>query len=109
MFLLVPAYPGCPGSKAVKRSLLLFLFFHLLISFWANVNTGGTSHYGAKQCTKPVQKSVISKKHKFYNNICNWQPFSFFFFFCFLALSAIACVGFVADGSFFENASTSTV
>jgi len=22
-FLLVPAYPGCPGSKAVKRSLLL--------------------------------------------------------------------------------------
>ena len=26
MFLLVPAYPGCPGSKAVKRSLLLLLF-----------------------------------------------------------------------------------
>ena len=25
-FLLVPAYPGCPGSKAVKRSLLLLLF-----------------------------------------------------------------------------------
>ena len=23
MFLLVPAYPGCPGSKAVKRSVLL--------------------------------------------------------------------------------------
>jgi len=23
MFLLVPDYPGCPGSKAVKRSLLL--------------------------------------------------------------------------------------
>jgi len=22
MFLLVPVYPGCPGSKAVKRSLL---------------------------------------------------------------------------------------
>ena len=27
MFLLVPAYPGCPGSKAVKRSLLLLFFF----------------------------------------------------------------------------------
>jgi len=27
MFLLVPAYPGCPGSKAVKRSLLLLLFY----------------------------------------------------------------------------------
>ena len=25
MFLLVPAYPGCPGSKAVKRSSLLLL------------------------------------------------------------------------------------
>jgi len=25
MSLLVPAYPGCPGSKAVKRSLLLLL------------------------------------------------------------------------------------
>jgi len=23
MFLLVPAYPGCPGSKAIKRSLLM--------------------------------------------------------------------------------------
>ena len=26
MFLLEPAYPGCPGSMAVKRSLLLLLF-----------------------------------------------------------------------------------
>ena len=24
MSLLVPAYSGCPGSKAVKRSLLLY-------------------------------------------------------------------------------------
>ena len=24
MFLLVPAYPGCPGSKAVKRLMLYF-------------------------------------------------------------------------------------
>jgi len=24
-FLLVPAYPGCPGSKAVKRSLVVVL------------------------------------------------------------------------------------
>jgi len=27
MFLLVPAYPGCTGSKAVKRSLLLLLLY----------------------------------------------------------------------------------
>ena len=28
--LLVPAYPGCPGSKAVKRSLLLLLSFQTI-------------------------------------------------------------------------------
>ena len=33
--LLVPAYPGCPGSKAVKRSLLL-----LLLTVNANSLTG---------------------------------------------------------------------
>jgi len=27
--LLVPAYPGCPGSKAVKRSLLLLLLLYI--------------------------------------------------------------------------------
>ena len=27
MFLLVLAYPGCPGSKPVKRSLLLLLYW----------------------------------------------------------------------------------
>ena len=30
MFLLVPAYPGCPGSKAIKRSLLLLLCLTVL-------------------------------------------------------------------------------
>jgi len=35
MFLLVPAYPGCPGSKAVKRSLLLLL---LLLLQWRFFN-----------------------------------------------------------------------
>ena len=33
MFLLVPAYPGCPGSKAVKRSLLLLLLLYTLYKF----------------------------------------------------------------------------
>jgi len=32
MFLLVPAYPGCPGSKAVKRSLLLAVRFSFFIA-----------------------------------------------------------------------------
>jgi len=26
VFLLVPAYPGSPGTKAIKRLLLLFLY-----------------------------------------------------------------------------------
>jgi len=30
VFLLVPAYPGCPGTKAVKWLLLLLLFLHVL-------------------------------------------------------------------------------
>ena len=33
MFLLVPAYPGCPGSKAVKRSLLLLSVFSCTVLF----------------------------------------------------------------------------
>ena len=32
-FLLVPAYPGCPGSKAVKRSLLLLLLLVYVVCF----------------------------------------------------------------------------
>ena len=28
MFLLVPAYPGCPGSKAVKRSVVVVVMLH---------------------------------------------------------------------------------
>ena len=35
MFLLVPAYPGCPGSKAVKRSLLLLLLMVDSVAFSA--------------------------------------------------------------------------
>jgi len=32
MFFLVPAYPGCPGSKAVKRSLSLLLYLNVQLS-----------------------------------------------------------------------------
>ena len=33
MFLLVLAYPGCPGSKAVKRSLYTIFFLKYAIDF----------------------------------------------------------------------------
>ena len=57
MFLLVPAYPGCPGSKAVKRSLLLLLLlliyatvssFHAVgasVFFWRCIDTLCTSGF----------------------------------------------------------------
>ena len=45
MFLLVPAYPGCPGSKAVKRSLLL-----LLLSVWEYYLSGCVC-YGSTSIT----------------------------------------------------------
>ena len=32
MFLLVPAYPGCHGSKAVKRLLLLLLCHNIQVA-----------------------------------------------------------------------------
>ena len=41
--LLVPAYPGCPGSKAVKRSLLLSLLYFCVCFF---VNFGVLVNYG---------------------------------------------------------------
>jgi len=40
VFLLVPAYPGCPGTKAVKQLLLLLL----LLSDAAFDNKSDSSH-----------------------------------------------------------------
>ena len=42
MFLLVPAYPGCPGSKAVKRSLLFLPYASILVmgmSIWSSLKS----------------------------------------------------------------------
>ena len=62
MFLLVPAYPGCPGSKAVKRSLLLLL---LLLNRPTGQNlikviakTSGVSFFSG-QCRKCIFLSVL--------------------------------------------------
>jgi len=40
VFLLVPAYPGCPGTKAVKRWWLLLLLLLLLLLFQADAVVG---------------------------------------------------------------------
>ena len=48
MFLLVPAYPGCPGSKAVKQSLLLLLLLLMTSVLW--------------HCWLGVKKSIRSVK-----------------------------------------------
>jgi len=60
MFLLVPAYPGCPGSKAVKR-LLLFFFFFFFHLFWDR-----TSADKWHQCLSVTQPTVSKhwSKHK---------------------------------------------
>ena len=51
MFLLVPAYPGCPGSKAVKRSLLL-LYFHVqyIVSMGFEVGESIYDGFTVKAC-----------------------------------------------------------
>ena len=54
MFLLVPAYPGCPGSKAVKRSLLLLL----LLTFKNAAGVLYTVHFTE---THQVSKMLLAK------------------------------------------------
>jgi len=38
-FLLVPAYPGCPGSKAVKRSLVVGTYSGSSVLLWRRSDT----------------------------------------------------------------------
>ena len=61
MFLLVPAYPGGPGSKAVKRSLLLLLLLlyevhklNPLMPFCDNMSPAG---YSLSICDKPFHSA----------------------------------------------------
>jgi len=54
MFLLVPAYPGCPGSKAVKRSLLL-----LLLSSWCNI-----FYINTKNCSLSLVLTATDQKKR---------------------------------------------
>ena len=60
MFLLVPAHPGSPGQRAVKRSLLL-----LLLVLPANL-TGDTSlqlnHVGGRRVSHPPQDAFPTLK-----------------------------------------------
>ena len=39
MFLLVPAYPGCPGQTAIKRLLLLCCCYYLVVVTQFNIYT----------------------------------------------------------------------
>ena len=63
MFLLVPAYPGCPGSKAVKRSLLLlFLQAEYLINWVQHQNSGSSSLWqihGALNACTIIETAII--------------------------------------------------
>ena len=59
MFLLVPAYPGCPGSKAVKRSLLLLSVVMIVV-------INGTSHCGLIMIHHfPLSSITVFHSHRF--------------------------------------------
>ena len=61
MLLLVPAYPGCPGSKAVKRSLLLL--------FLAQFSETVSSSMGI--ClSKPEVEITVTKFATFVHFVC---------------------------------------
>ena len=60
MFPLVPAYPGCPGSKAVKRSLLLFGLYAV-----ADNDTDGRATAAARVAVQHVHDTrTIHKPHR---------------------------------------------
>ena len=63
MFLLVPAYPGCPGSKAVKRSLLL-----LLCEF-----VGAWHHVSIVRCKYRVTRAQNCKEFVSYGSCASLQ------------------------------------
>ena len=48
MFLLVPAYPGCPGSKAVKRSLSLLLSGTARVGWYQKKHSPAHTHPGQR-------------------------------------------------------------
>ena len=69
MFLLVPAYPGCPGSKAVKRSLLLLLLYILFENMfiyqhwnWPAQRTGTVPIVSAHFRSLLVKKTLRARK-----------------------------------------------
>ena len=66
MFLLVPAYPGCPGSKAVKRSLLLLLF--ILCIMYAS--TYGWIKMDITTCCEIGQKPFTVEIYRKRNSSC---------------------------------------
>jgi len=78
MFLLVPAYPGCPGSKAVKRSLLLLFsltfvsakmcsIYVLLQHCWSIA--GNSSTVDILRLTTVAINSTHSDTPKFVNSV----------------------------------------
>jgi len=52
VFLLVPAYPGCPGTKAVKRLLLLLLL---------SLTVGVRFNLGIDEATRGAVESTLNR------------------------------------------------
>ena len=61
MFLLVPAYPGCPGSKAVKRSLYVMMVFVLLMcQRVARYQSGSRAGLGCRRARVQIAAATLS-------------------------------------------------
>ena len=59
MFLLVPAYPGCPGSKAVKQSLLLLLYYCVCLFYAFSALTLSVGRQEEHPASKKLRDEVL--------------------------------------------------
>ena len=81
MFLLVPAYPGCPGSKAVKRSLLLLLLL-LLTGSYSHITQHcvfvlGYVSISIGPCCSQMHATVNCKIHRCHHSNVMWHSVPF--------------------------------
>ena len=83
MFLLVPAHPGSPGQRALKRLLLLLLLLLLLFEVLHDVSKQ-VSCYLKQTATRDILKELFNFKNSYTNNqtrsvcLCHGEHGSYF-------------------------------
>ena len=66
MFLLVPAHPGSPGQRALKRLLLLLLLLLLLFEVLHDVSKQ-VSCYLKQTATRDILKELLSSMNSYFS------------------------------------------